>query len=58
MLDFFSQERQTEIYGAEQFHNGKIDVLKNAIADGLTTFEAIKATGRYTEKELEDISAS
>ena len=36
---------------------GKIEALKNAIKDGLTTFAAIKASGRYTDKELAAISA-
>ena len=32
--------------------NGTIRTIRNMIADGLTTFEKIKATGRYSEKEL------
>lgn len=62
MLTLFDQERQTEIYGDEREakgrSEGKIEALKNAIKDGLTTFAAIKASGRYTEKELAAISAN
>lgn len=32
--------------------NGTIQTIRNMIADGLTTFEKIKATGRYSEEEL------
>ena len=32
--------------------NGTIRTIRNMIADGLTTFEKIKATGRYSDKEL------
>ena len=32
--------------------NGTIRTIRNMIADGLTTFEKIKATGRYSEKKL------
>ena len=32
--------------------NGTIRTIRNMIADGLTTFDKIKATGRYSEKEL------
>ena len=36
---------------------GKLEALRDAIRDGITTLSAIKATGRYSEKELALISA-
>ena len=40
-------------YGFEDGNtNGTIRTIRNMIADGLTTFEKIKATGRYSDKEL------
>ncbi len=38
-------------------HEGKLEALRDAIKDGITTLAAIKATGRYSEKELALISA-
>ena len=37
---------------------GKLETIRNMIVDGLTTIEAIKATGRYTEDELSAVAAS
>ena len=37
---------------------GKLETLRNMIVDGLTTIEAIKATGRYTAEELAAVAAS
>ena len=37
---------------------GKIETIRNMIVDGLTTIEAIKATGRYTAEELSAVDAS
>lgn len=37
---------------------GKLETIRNMIVDGLTTIEAIKATGRYTAEELSAVAAS
>ena len=37
---------------------GKLETIRNMIVDGLTTIEAIKATGRYTAEELAAVAAS
>ena len=37
---------------------GKLETLRNMIVDGLTTIEALKATGRYTAEELSAVAAS
>ena len=37
---------------------GKLETLRNMIVDGLTTIEALKATGRYTAEELAAVTAS
>ena len=37
---------------------GKLETIRNMIMDGLTTIEAIKATGRYTAEELAAVAAS
>ena len=37
---------------------GKIETIRNMIVDGLTTIEALKATGRYTAEELSAVAAS
>ena len=37
---------------------GKLETIRNMIVDGLTTIEALKATGRYTEDELSAVAAS
>ena len=39
-------------------HKGKLETIRNMIVDGLTTIEAIKATGRYTAEELSAVAAS
>lgn len=35
---------------------GKISTIRDLLADGLVTMEAIKATGRYSPEELAAIS--
>lgn len=52
MNNFFSQEVQTEIYGREKCNHGRISGLKSALDAGLTTFKAIKATGRYSDDDI------
>ena len=37
---------------------GKLETIRNMIMDGLTTIDAIKATGRYTAEELAAVAAS
>lgn len=37
---------------------GKLETIRKMIVDGLTTIEAIKATGRYTAEELAAVAAS
>ena len=37
---------------------GKIETIRNMIVNGLTTIDAIKATGLYTEEELSAVAAS
>ena len=37
---------------------GKLETICNMIMDGLTTIDAIKATGRYTAEELAAVAAS
>lgn len=37
---------------------GKLETIRNMIVDGLTTIEALKATGRYTAEELSAVAAS
>ena len=37
---------------------GKLEPLRNMIVDGLTTIEALKATGRYTAEELSAVADS
>ena len=37
---------------------GKLETICNMIMDGLTTIDAIKATGRYTAEELDAVAAS
>lgn len=37
---------------------GKLETIRNMIVDGLTTIEAIKATGRCTAEELSAVAAS
>ena len=36
---------------------GKIEAIRNAIKDGLTTLAAVKKSGRYTEEEIAAIAA-
>ena len=37
---------------------GKLETIRNMIMYGLTTIDAIKATGLYTEEELSAVAAS
>ena len=37
---------------------GKIETIRNMIVNGLTTIDAIKATGLYAEEELSGVAAS
>ena len=39
-------------------HKGKLETIRNMIMYGLTTIDAIKATGLYTEEELSAVAAS
>ena len=48
-------ERNGEIKGRIE---GKLETIRNMIMDGLTTIDAIKATGRYTAEELSAVAAS
>lgn len=52
LMALFQEEDQMEEFAKEQFSKGRIEALRNLIEDGLTTFEAIKATDRYTLEEL------
>ena len=48
-------ERNGEIKGRIE---GKLETIRNMIMDGFTTIESLKATGRYTTKELDAVAAS
>ena len=39
-------------------NKGKLETIRNMIMYGLTTIDAIKATGLYTEEELSAVAAS
>ncbi len=56
---FREGERKDERKGKRKGERkGKLETLRNMIVDGLTTIEALKATGRYTEDELSAVTAS
>ena len=56
---FREGERKGERKGKRKGERkGKLETLRNMIVDGLTTIEALKATGRYTEDELSAVAAS
>lgn len=48
------EERQALIEASEE--RGKISTIRNLLADGLVTMEALKASGRYSPDELAAIS--
>ena len=52
------EERQAliEISEARGEAHGKISTLRDLLADGLLTLDALKATGRYSPEELAAIS--
>ena len=52
---FLDGERSGERKGERK---GKLETIRNMIMDGLTTIDAIKATGRYTAEELAAVAAS
>ena len=56
---FREGERKGERKGKRKGERkGKLETLRNMIVDGLTTIEALKATGRYTAEELSAVAAS
>ena len=56
---FREGERRGERRGKRKGERkGKLETLHNMIVDGLTTIEALKATGRYTAEELSAVAAS
>ena len=56
---FREGERKGERKGKRKGERkGKLETLRNMIVDGLTTIEALKATGRYTAEELAAVTAS
>ena len=52
---FLDGERSGERKGERK---GKLETIRNMIMYGLTTIDAIKATGLYTEEELSAVAAS
>ena len=48
------EERQALIEASEE--RGKISTIRNLLAEGLITLDALKATGRYSPEELDAIS--
>lgn len=48
------EERQALIEISEE--RGKISTIRNLLAEGLITLDALKATGRYSPEELDAIS--
>ena len=52
------EERQAliEISEARGEAHGKISTLRDLLADGIITLDALKATGRYSPEELDAIA--